>query len=99
MSTDHPCRPLMDQASNIVKKQSQYVNTKMAEASNVKKVFEVYTLLEGSCEDLVVPGRIFVEEEEVEVSESGSKKKELILFLFSDILLLVKKPTEGIMGV
>jgi hypothetical protein len=61
----------------------------MIQASNVKKVFDIYQMLEQTCEDLVTPGRIFVSQDECEVWETGSKRKEFVCFLFSDIILLV----------
>ena len=65
-----------------------------AEESAVK-LLEIYRILNGSCEDLVKPGRIFQMELDVQFRHRHSQPddlKKLHAYVFSDLLVL-SKPT------
>ena len=56
------------------------------------KLLEIYQLLNGSCEDLVKPGRIFQMELEVKFKHkhSSDEMKQVFMYVFSDLIVLAK---------
>ena len=56
------------------------------------KLLEISQLLNGSCEDLVKPGRIFQKEFEVKLKhkDSSHEMKEVLMYAFSDLIVLAK---------
>jgi len=96
LDSSHPHREALQTALVTVKGICEQVNNDLSTAEeSAVKLLEIYRILNGSCEDLVKPGRIFQMELDVQFRHRHSQPddlKKLHAYVFSDLLVL-SKPT------
>lgn len=90
----HPHRAELEEAHRAVQRLADQVNERMRESEAAVRVWEVYNALDGTCEDLVQPHRRFVGQAVAVASTQSSltrlKRKPYIVYVFNDLLLLVR---------
>ncbi|XP_066155491.1 rho guanine nucleotide exchange factor 17-like [Euwallacea fornicatus] len=84
---DHPDYELLTQAQRVVHEQLLLINCTEKEALDIEQLRELESLIEGVV-DLVAVERQLIRHDLVVISTGGGPKKERVLFLLSDLLLI-----------
>lgn len=84
---EHPDYELLVRAQRVVHEQLLLINCTEKETLDVEQLRELESLIEGAV-DLVAVERQLVRHDNVVISNGGGPKKERVLFLLSDLLLV-----------
>lgn len=99
----HPDHSLLLAAQRLVHEQLLKINCTEKEALELEQLREIEGLIDGLIE-LAVPERLYIRNDSVSMTYGGRPKKDRVLFLFSDLLLItgikrksgtIKKPITG----
>jgi len=93
LDSTHPHRQALQTALVTVKEIAQKVNKDLYSAEkSAGKLLEIYQIMNGSCEDLVKPGRLFQMELLVKFKHkhSSDEMKQVFMYVFSDLIVLAK---------
>jgi len=87
----HPDFKSLNKAIELMSDNATYVNKKIAEAANLRKVMDIQQEL--NFQDLVAPHRTFVKEGNLHLRKTGqdiTQESQVKLFLFNDLLVITE---------
>lgn len=95
MEEEHPHRPAIINAMEQIKEVAGKVDDNVKQWSERQKVIEVFEKVDDCPKDLVKPNRTLVCHLQAMLSTSSKKAKPYEIYVFNDIVLLVKNKTSS----
>lgn len=96
---DHPDYANLHAASQKVQAVAEYMNEKKREAENIMKVTEIQEMIDGEFEPLARPHRRFIKESQLqEVTKGTTRKHNVVVFLFNDLLVITKPQGSSLLS-